>query len=92
MSGKGHISLGGFFLGAALAGALAALLTPFSGKELREKVGEKVDEVKKKAMDGETIAKTVSSIEDGINRLAMALEEAQKAADEKRSELTGGEK
>ncbi|MCX5749280.1 MAG: YtxH domain-containing protein [Candidatus Saganbacteria bacterium] len=100
MSGRSRLSFGGFFLGAAVAGAVAALFTPFSGKELREKVKEKVDEAKKGCGDtaedirhnsDEAISGTISSIEEGINRLTEAITEAQKAAEEKREELTGGE-
>lgn len=100
MSGNKGPSLTGFLLGALAAGALAVLYAPFSGRELRQKVKEKISDVKSdccaapgqiRQNSDEAIASAISSIEEGIDRLTQAVNEAQKAADEKRRELTKGE-
>jgi gas vesicle protein len=91
---------GGFLdvllLGGIVGAAIAVLFTPFSGEDARKKLKEKIDEVKNvpkeaaediKANSPETIAKTIESIEEGINRISSAIEEAKAAAEEKRKEM-----
>lgn len=95
--GKKHFSFfGGLFLGSLFGGAMAFLFTPLTGKEAREKIKEKVDEIKispPEALENikensqEAIASTISSIEEGITRISLAVDEAKKAADKKREEL-----
>lgn len=95
---KGGGIFDGLFLGALVGGALAVLFTPFTGSEARQKLKEKIGDVKKtggEAVSGvrdnsdEAIANSIKSIEDGISRLTGAVEQAQKAADDKRKELEG---
>ena len=101
MADKKDSFIGGLFLGSLIGGAMALLFTPFTGNEARQKLKEKIDELKEtgpdkveemKANSQEMISSTVSSIEDGIARITQALEEAKKASDEKRSELEGEQK
>lgn len=101
MSGRKDSFFGGLLLGSVIGGAAAFLLTPFTGEEARKKLIEKIDDLKdgdpEKAeqmkMSGqEVISKTIASIEEGIDRIASAMEEAKKASDEKRQELEGESK
>jgi gas vesicle protein len=86
---------GGLILGSLVGGAIAALVTPFTGDEARKKLKEKIGEFKEedaekmKDSGREVIAKTINSIEEGIDRIAAAIDEAKKASDEKRQELEG---
>lgn len=101
MSGKKDSFFGGLLLGSLVGGAVAALLTPFTGDEARKKLKEKIEELKEgdpektekaKESGHEMISKTISSIEEGIERISSAIEEAKKASDEKRQELEGESK
>ncbi len=93
--------LGSFILGTLFGGALAVLATPYTGQQVREKIKDKVDDLKVSppslpegiAKDPkEMIEKTISSIEDGISRIQSAIEEGTKAAEEKRRELSENKK
>ena len=98
MSGRKDSFFGGLILGSVVGGALAALLTPFTGEEARNRLKEKIGELKDKDTDEikssgqEVISKTITSIEEGIDRIAAAIEEAKKASDQKRQELEGENK
>lgn len=101
MADKKDSFFGGLLLGSLVGGAVAALLTPFTGDEARRKLKEKIDEFKEndpektekmKASGQEVISKTIASIEDGIDRIASAIDEAKKASEEKRNELEGENK
>ena len=96
MSGKKGSFFNILFFGGIIGAGLAVLFTPFKGEEARKKIKEKIDEIStdsKTAAEGikensqEVIQKTIESIEEGINRLTLAAEEAKKASDNKRLEL-----
>ena len=96
MSGKRGSFFDILFLGGLIGAAVAVLYTPFKGEDARKKIKEKIDEIgsdSKNAAEGikensqEVIQKTINSIEEGINRLTAAVEEAKRASDEKRLEL-----
>jgi gas vesicle protein len=96
MSGKKGLFFDVLVLGGIIGAALAVLYTPFKGEDARKKIKEKIDEIgsdSKTAAEGikensqEVIQKTIESIEEGINRLTAAVEEAKNASDEKRAEL-----
>lgn len=97
MENKKESFLGGLFLGGMMGAIFAFLFTPFTGKEAREKIKSKVDEIKQqppfdaiediKENTQEVISTTICSIEEGISKLQSAVEEAKKASDEKRKEL-----
>ncbi|MFA5104430.1 MAG: YtxH domain-containing protein [Candidatus Margulisiibacteriota bacterium] len=92
---------GGLLIGSIIGGAAAFLLTPFTGDEARKKLKEKIGEFKEgdpertekiKASGQEVISNTIASIEEGIQKIALAIDEAKKASDEKRQELEGENK
>ena len=96
MSGKKGSFFNVLFFGGVIGAGLAVLFTPFKGEEARKKIKEKIDEIgseSKISAEGlkensqAVIQKTIESIEEGINRLTLAAEEAKKAAEEKRQEL-----
>lgn len=97
MENKKESFFGGFFLGGIMGAIFAFLFTPFTGKEAREKIKNKVDEIKQqqpfdviediKENTQEVISNTICSIEEGISKLQTAVEEAKNASDEKRREL-----
>ncbi len=101
MAGQKDSFFGGLILGSVIGGAAAFLLTPFTGDEARRKLKEKIGELKEndpdkteqmKVSGQEVINKTIASIEEGIDRISSAIEEAKKASDEKRHELEGENK
>lgn len=96
MSGKKGSFLDLLFLGGIIGAGLGLLFAPSKGEDTRKKIKEKIDELSAsssgasegiKTVSQEMIQKTISSIEEGIDRLTLAAQEAQKASDEKRREL-----
>jgi gas vesicle protein len=93
---QGSSYFNGFFFGGVLGAVLGLLFAPETGDEVREKVKAKIDALQQdsegvvaemKEVSTKIINQTKESMEIGFDKLSLAIEEAKRAAQEKRAEL-----
>ena len=90
--------MSGIFLGGVIGSIAALLFAPEEGGKTRSKIEAKwnqfILEAEKmlKDVQGESphaVGEMINSIEEGLDRLSQAVEEAKRAAKEKEAELEG---